>query len=714
MPRALDRMRDDGAGPAALAAFARRLDQLDSGPGAGLLPGGELEPIADPPRLEDLPAATALDRVAVIKLNGGLGTSMGLRAPKSLIEVKPGHTFLDVIARQTQAVGLPLVLMNSAASRVAGVRDFLQGREPRLWADSREPVDWPGDRSLEWCPAGHGDVYVALEESGMLSALLGEGIEWAFISNADNLGAVADPRIPAWAQAQGVPFVMEVVRGTAADRKGGHLALHDGRLVLRETAQVPDGDPSFADVDRWRFYNTNNLWVDLRALDPTALDLPLIVNRKPVDPQDPSSPDVLQLETAMGAAVGAIGGARAVHVPRSRFAPVKTTDGLLLVRSDAYGLRHGGVLEPRFDGDPPVVTLGSALRRLDDFESHFAGGLPSLRDRDAFTVRTAFGPGRVNLIGEHTDYNGGLALPFAIEQGVTVTATPIDGDEVVAVAVDLGEEDRFALANPPRAEGWRAFVRGVVAELGVGEAVRLDISGDIPQGSGLSSSAALEAALCLALGAGEIDRIELARLCSRVEHDWVGANTGLLDQIGSLLSREGHVLRIDFRTLEVAPVALELGDWSLVTVDSGERHSHAESGYNERRAECAQACEELGVDTLSDAPGDAELSGVLGRRLRHVQTENVRVEETIAALAAGDLEALGALLNASHASLRDDYEASTDAVERTAATLRDAGAGGARMVGGGFGGHVLALLRPGAELPEGATVVTPSAGARLL
>ncbi|MDP9345828.1 MAG: UTP--glucose-1-phosphate uridylyltransferase, partial [Actinomycetota bacterium] len=420
---ALARMRDDGAGPAALAAFARRLDQLAAGPGAGLLPGDELEPVADPPRLADLDgdAQDVRGRVAVIKLNGGLGTSMGLRAPKSLIEVKPGHTFLDLIVRQARAQGLPLVLMNSATTRDpsmaaagGGVRDFVQGREPRLWADSREPVDWPADRALEWCPAGHGDVYVSLEESGMLATLRAEGVDWAFMSNADNLGAIADLRLPAWAEAQGAPFVMEVVRGAAGDRKGGHLARHDGRLVLRETAQVPDGDESFAGVDRWRFYNTNNLWVDLRRLDPAALDLPLIVNRTPVDPADPASPDVLQLETAMGAAIGAIDGARAVHVPRARFAPVKTTDGLLLVRSDAYALREDGVLEPRFDGDPPVVTLGPAARRLEDFEARFPAGPPSLRDRTAFTVRTAFGPGRVNLIGEHTDYNGGLALPFAI------------------------------------------------------------------------------------------------------------------------------------------------------------------------------------------------------------------------------------------------------------------------------------------------------------
>ncbi|MGZ6705353.1 MAG: UTP--glucose-1-phosphate uridylyltransferase [Solirubrobacteraceae bacterium] len=720
---ALARMRADGAGPAALAAFARRLEALAAGPGAGLLEGSELEPVEDPPRLEDLPgdAGDVLRRTAVLKLNGGLGTSMGLRAPKSLIEVKPGHTFLDVIACQTRALGLALVLMNSAATRAASMaaaggaaRDFLQGREPRLWADSREPVSWPRDPALEWCPAGHGDVYVSLAESGMLATLRAEGIDWAFISNADNLGAVADGGIPAWAEAQGAPFVKEVVRGTSADRKGGHLARHHGRLVLRETAQVPEGDASFSDVERWRFYNTNNLWVDLRALDPAALDLPLIVNRKPVDPRDPASPEVLQLETAMGAAIGSIEGARAVHVPRARFAPVKTTDDLLVVRSDAYALRADGVLEPRFAGDPPVVALGPGYRRLDDFEARFGDRPPSLRGRSAFRVLRAFGPGRVNLIGEHTDYNGGLALPFAIEQGVTVEAMPVDGDEVVAVARDLADEDRFPAADPPRAEGWRAFVRGVVAELAPPEPVRLEISGDLPRGSGLSSSAALAAALCLALGAGDRDRVELARLCSRVENHWVGAHTGLLDQLASLLGREGHALRIDFRTLEVAPVPLHLGDWTLVVVDSGEAHSHAASGYNRRRAECAQACRTLGVETLSDAPDDARLPRALGRRLRHVRTENARVQDTIAALGAGDLAVVGALLDASHASLRDDYEASTDAVERTVAALRDAGAAGARMVGGGFGGHVLALLPPGAPTPAGASVGRPAPGARLL
>lgn len=445
---ALDKARADGATPPELAGLRRRLDQL-ADPTAGQLPGESLEPLGDLPRLADLPepdptrAREVLDRVAVIKVNGGLGTSMGLSGPKSLLEVKPGHTFLDIVARQVlatrqeNAARLPLLLMNSATTRepsLGSLRrhpglaeqatalplDFLQGREPKLRASDRFPIQWPAQPELEWCPPGHGDVYTALAATGTLATLLDAGIHWCFVSNADNLGASIDPRIATWIADEQIPFVMEAVRGTAADRKGGHLALHRGRTVLRETAQVPEGDPSFTDVARWRFYNSNNLWVDLRALrdlletQPAGPDLPLIVNHKSVDPRDSSSPAVLQLETAMGAAIGAIPGARAIEVPRTRFAPVKTTDDLLVVRSDAYDLARDGRLLPTFSGSGPVVTLDrDHYRHLSDLARHFPHGVPSLRECESLEVSgpVTFGAdivieGTVRLTGPKTVPDG--------------------------------------------------------------------------------------------------------------------------------------------------------------------------------------------------------------------------------------------------------------------------------------------------------------------
>jgi UTP--glucose-1-phosphate uridylyltransferase len=419
-----------GAHAAELAALRRRLQQLGEQQ-AGLLPGGVLQPVPDLPRLDELPepspgqARDVLDRLVVVKLNGGLGTSMGLSGPKSLLQVKPGISFLDVLATQVLALRerhgarLPLVLMNSAATRAPslhalrrydGLRtpgvplDFLQGREPKIRADDLQPVAWPVDPELEWCPPGHGDIYTALAASGTLDALLGAGLRYAFVSNSDNLGALADVRIAAWLAAGQVPFALEAVHGTPADRKGGHLACYKGRVVLRETAQVPDGDTSFTDVQRWRWYNTNNIWIDLRALkdlqaaDPAAPALPLIVNRKTVDPRDPASTPVIQLESAMGAAIGSIPGARAIHVPRTRFAPVKTTDDLLVVRSDAYQLTDDGQMSPGFDGPGPVVTLDNDFYQLlPGFEQRFPAGAPSLRRCRWFEVKgdVTFGAGVV-------------------------------------------------------------------------------------------------------------------------------------------------------------------------------------------------------------------------------------------------------------------------------------------------------------------------------
>ena len=344
----------------------------------------------------------------------------------------------------------------------------------------------------------------------------------------------------------------------------------------------------------------------------------------------------------------------------------------------------------------------------------------------------AFAPGRVNLIGEHTDYNGGLALPFAIAEGVTVDARAgarlSSGPALIrASAEDLNERDQFEVGEPAPDGGWRAFVRGAAGELHREgwdlPSAEIQIGGDLPRGAGLSSSAALEVALCLALiGLAREPHpprpaaLDLARLCARVERDWVGARTGLLDQLASLCGEAEHAVLIDFRTLEMALVPLALGDWRLVVLDSGERHELASSGYNTRREECARACELLGIEHLAEADEHtlAALPGPLRKRARHVLGEDIRVRAAATALQGGELESLGALLDASHESLRDLYEVSTPAVDAAAASLRESGASGARIIGGGFGGSVLGLFPPGVKAPAGTLEVQPAAGARVL
>ena len=412
-------MRSAGQPEEAIRSFRSAYGRLVSGESA-MLPSAELEPAGDVDTLEELPEADAgaLDRVAVIKLNGGLATTMGLRSPKSLVEARDGRSFLDIIIGNTLAlrrrydVRLPLVLMNSQATRADTMRSleshpdldtglpvqFLQSMEPKIDAESLAPESWPPDPSLEWCPPGHGDVYSSLRSSGMLDALLEDGFRYAMIANADNLGAMPDARIAAHMERGEIPFLMEVVEGTEADRKGGHIARRraDGQLVLRETAQTPSEDQeSFRDYRRWRYYNTNSLWVDLHVLkaklDETGgvLELPLIINRKTVDPRDKSSPPVIQLESAMGAAIGSFKDAQLLCVPRARFVPVKTTDDLLVLRSDVYTLSDDLVVSavPERVGNLPYVELDPDFYKLlDDFEKRFPGGAPSLRDAERFVV----------------------------------------------------------------------------------------------------------------------------------------------------------------------------------------------------------------------------------------------------------------------------------------------------------------------------------------
>ncbi len=426
----IEKMRSDGVADAAIRAFEHYYRQLEGGE-TGLVPEDSIEPATGLPEFDELPhdadaEREALQKAIVLRLNGGLGTSMGLSGAKSLLEAKDGNSFLDIIARQVLALRerfdarLPLVLMNSFSTRDDSLKaleahpgldvglplDFLQNKEPKLLVEDLTPVEWPDDPALEWCPPGHGDLYTALVTSGMLEQLLEQGFEYAFVANSDNLGAVLDPRILAWLRAESIPFAMEVTDRTEADRKGGHLAVRrsDGRLVLRETAQTPDEDrEALEDITRHRYVNTNNLWVSLRALDEALrdgfLELPMIRNEKTVDPSDKSSPAVYQLETAMGAAIEVFEGARALRVPRTRFAPVKTTDDLLALRSDAYELT-GDARMVLADGrsNAPFVALDSEhYKLLRDFEERFPSGPPSLVECNRFEVEgdVHFGAGVV-------------------------------------------------------------------------------------------------------------------------------------------------------------------------------------------------------------------------------------------------------------------------------------------------------------------------------
>lgn len=417
---AVEKMRAAGVAPAAVDVFAGYYRDLEAG-ATGLIREDDITPLLDPPSLDSVQvpptdARDALARTAIIKLNGGLGTSMGMDRAKSLLPVREGLSFLDVIARQVRTARsrygarLPLILMNSFRTQQDSLDalaaypdlkvgelplDFLQNREPKLRADDLTPVSWPADPSLEWCPPGHGDLYTAIEASGVLDALLDAGFAYASVSNSDNLGAAPDPRIAGWFAESGAPYAAELCRRTAADRKGGHLAIRrsDGRLVLRDTAQTaPEEMDYFTDEHRHPYFHTNNLWFDLAALRRTlnerhgVLGLPMIRNSKTVDPTDPSSPQVIQVESAMGAAIEVFEGATAIVVPRSRFLPVKTTNDLLLLRSDAYQLSEAATLDLVTEPAPLVDLDSKHYKTITAFDAHFPAGAPSLRDARSLTV----------------------------------------------------------------------------------------------------------------------------------------------------------------------------------------------------------------------------------------------------------------------------------------------------------------------------------------
>ncbi len=401
-----------GMGDAAIRAFRRNYEALVRNE-TGMIPESEIMPAEGLPSFEKIAGKgevnlELLSQSVVIKLNGGLGTGMGLQGPKSLLAVRDGVNFLDLMVRQIldirklSGANVRLLLMNSFSTsgetlqhlekyREQGLAEaseveMMQSQIPKIDAATLLPVDWPSDPDLEWYPPGHGDLYPALIGSGWLKRLLAEGVKYAFVSNSDNLGAILDPIILNYFAQSGAPFLMEVTRRTAADRKGGHLAVRksDGRLLLREVAQCLEQDSeAFQDIDRHQYFNTNSLWLrldllsDQLAADSGVLPLPMIRNNKCVDARDKQSTAVVQLEIAMGAAIECFAGAAALDVPRSRFAPVKTTGDLLALRSDAYEVLADGQvrLAASRAGIPPVILLSDEYKLVDQIE---ALGVPSL------------------------------------------------------------------------------------------------------------------------------------------------------------------------------------------------------------------------------------------------------------------------------------------------------------------------------------------------
>merc|ERR1719487_2992172 len=414
------KMKGEGLNDAAIGAFKYNLGVLTSGANL-MIPETDLEPVDSLPDYEALSEedAALLKSTVMVKLNGGLGTGMGLEKAKSLLPLKDGNTFLDFIANQVidmrDKAGVPLafMLMNSFATSADTLEylskyktlksdglelEFQQNKAPKVTEKDLSPADWPTKPDCEWCPPGHGDLYPALLGTGTLKALLAHGYKYMFVSNSDNLGATMDLKLLTWFAKSGAPFAMECAARTEADKKGGHLARskESKGLLLRESAQCPDEDEAeFQNVGKYKYFNTNNLWVNLEALQSTmdanngVLPLPVIKNSKTVDPRDKKSTKVLQLETAMGAAIASFDGAGAILIPRSRFAPVKTTNDMLALMSDAYEVTDDFrmVLKDARNGVPPNVKLDGIYKFVDGLQTLVPNGPPSLIECNKLTVK---------------------------------------------------------------------------------------------------------------------------------------------------------------------------------------------------------------------------------------------------------------------------------------------------------------------------------------
>jgi UTP--glucose-1-phosphate uridylyltransferase len=413
-----EKMQREGLQPLVIETFTYYYNKLLTGE-TGLVYDREIQPveaseIGDFKNLNKYAAAgrRVLNHSVRIVLNGGLGTTMGLTGPKSLIEAKNGKTFLEIILNQAESSGVPLALMNSFNTRDATLAalsklkpsptplQFVQHKFPKIRQQDLAPATWPQNPELEWNPPGHGDVFTALNTSGMLKQLLKNGIRYAFIHNLDNLGARLEESLLGYFAEHGFSFMMEVAEKTPADIKGGHLARHhNGRLLLREAAQCPREEiAAFEDISRYGFFNTNNIWINLKSLKALfekeqTIRLPMIINPKTVDPRNPDSAPVFQIETAMGAAISLFDDTTAVRVPRSRFFPVKSCNDLLALRSDCYvmGEKNNLKINPKRlsagRSDTVKIRLDPDFYgKIDLMEARFREGLPSLVNCESLSI----------------------------------------------------------------------------------------------------------------------------------------------------------------------------------------------------------------------------------------------------------------------------------------------------------------------------------------
>jgi UTP--glucose-1-phosphate uridylyltransferase len=414
LPSFISKMEREKFPPLVIDTFMYYYKKVVSG-ATGLISDKDIRPVA-PDEIEDATrikeyaesGRKALRHAVIIKLNGGLGTSMGLTKAKSLLKVKNEKTFLENIVKQAERCRVKLAIMNSFSTHIDTIDAlsmikpsdspllFIQNKFPKILQEDLAPATWPQSPDLEWNPPGHGDIYSAIYTSGVLHILLNKGIEYAFISNSDNLGATMDESLLGYFSENRLPFMMEVVPRTPSDVKGGHIARHiNGRLILRESAQCPQDEmDAFKDIKRYRFFNTNNIWINLKALEElikkhNIIDLPIIKNQKTLDPRDENTPKVFQVETAMGAAISLFEGAAAIRVPTSRFFPVKKCNDLLAIRSDRFVFSKNDnlILNPGIGSRTITIALDPKYYgKIDSFDERFSEGIPSLIDCESLTI----------------------------------------------------------------------------------------------------------------------------------------------------------------------------------------------------------------------------------------------------------------------------------------------------------------------------------------